>query len=283
MGREGSLLPFRSPRASGGIGRRAGFRFLCPKGRGGSTPPSPTDSGLFHSHPQPGSNVGLVISALVGLDPVEEPLIDHRPAQRGDRRDQRVGLEGSVPGRSPRQASIHASRTRGRTVVGDVLLERGHVEHRVSDAGVAPIEEHERMSVGTPVPRLKSPCTSVQGCQCIERREAVREARDERVERPKLRVIELRTDVRSCHQGVDEGREGSGAPVGKTRAEQVVDPIDPPSLQSHQGPDHRQEPILWCVPVVLAGDVARAARFSSPAPRRATAERAWGRRRRPAR
>jgi hypothetical protein len=32
----------RGPRASGGIGRRAGFRFLCPKGRGGSSPPSPT-------------------------------------------------------------------------------------------------------------------------------------------------------------------------------------------------------------------------------------------------
>src|SRR6188768_3286436 len=31
-------------RASGGIGRRAGFRFLCPRGRGGSTPPSPTRS-----------------------------------------------------------------------------------------------------------------------------------------------------------------------------------------------------------------------------------------------
>ena len=31
-----------STRASGGIGRRAGFRFLCPRGRGGSTPPSPT-------------------------------------------------------------------------------------------------------------------------------------------------------------------------------------------------------------------------------------------------
>jgi len=30
-------------RASGGIGRRAGFRFLCPQGRGGSSPPSPTD------------------------------------------------------------------------------------------------------------------------------------------------------------------------------------------------------------------------------------------------
>ncbi len=29
-------------RASGGIGRRAGFRFLCPKGCGGSSPPSPT-------------------------------------------------------------------------------------------------------------------------------------------------------------------------------------------------------------------------------------------------
>jgi hypothetical protein len=36
----------RPPRASGGIGRRAGFRFLCPKGRGGSTPPSPTTSDL---------------------------------------------------------------------------------------------------------------------------------------------------------------------------------------------------------------------------------------------
>ena len=32
----------RFPRASGGIGRRAGFRFLCPKGCGGSSPPSPT-------------------------------------------------------------------------------------------------------------------------------------------------------------------------------------------------------------------------------------------------
>lgn len=29
--------------AGGGIGRRAGFRFQCPKGRGGSTPPSRTD------------------------------------------------------------------------------------------------------------------------------------------------------------------------------------------------------------------------------------------------
>lgn len=31
------------PCAGGGIGRRAGFRFQCPKGRGGSTPPSRTD------------------------------------------------------------------------------------------------------------------------------------------------------------------------------------------------------------------------------------------------
>ena len=39
-------LPF--PRASGGIGRRAGFRCQCPKGRGGSSPPSRTQrSGGF--------------------------------------------------------------------------------------------------------------------------------------------------------------------------------------------------------------------------------------------
>ena len=38
-------------RASGGIGRRAGFRFLCPQGRGGSSPPSRTcllDTGSAH-------------------------------------------------------------------------------------------------------------------------------------------------------------------------------------------------------------------------------------------
>ena len=36
------------PRASGGIGRRAGFRCQCPKGRGGSSPPSRTQrSGGF--------------------------------------------------------------------------------------------------------------------------------------------------------------------------------------------------------------------------------------------
>ncbi len=39
------------PCAGGGIGRRAGFRFQCPKGRGGSTPPSRThlgDTGGVH-------------------------------------------------------------------------------------------------------------------------------------------------------------------------------------------------------------------------------------------
>src|SRR6202051_3352182 len=36
-------------RASGGIGRRAGFRFLCPKGCGGSSPPSPTQGSRQNS------------------------------------------------------------------------------------------------------------------------------------------------------------------------------------------------------------------------------------------
>ena len=40
--RRGSASLIVSTRASGGIGRRAGFRFLCPKGCGGSSPPSPT-------------------------------------------------------------------------------------------------------------------------------------------------------------------------------------------------------------------------------------------------
>src|SRR4051812_10723664 len=47
-----AIVAFLVTRASGGIGRRAGFRFQCPKGRGGSSPPSPTHSP--HSlHPTP--------------------------------------------------------------------------------------------------------------------------------------------------------------------------------------------------------------------------------------
>ncbi len=40
-----TVLIFPGTRASGGIGRRARFRSVCPKGRGGSTPPSRTRSG----------------------------------------------------------------------------------------------------------------------------------------------------------------------------------------------------------------------------------------------
>ena len=36
------MYPRNASRASGGIGRRARFRSVCPKGRGGSTPPSRT-------------------------------------------------------------------------------------------------------------------------------------------------------------------------------------------------------------------------------------------------
>ena len=39
---EGCATVSTPTRASGGIGRRAGFRCLCPSGRGGSSPPSPT-------------------------------------------------------------------------------------------------------------------------------------------------------------------------------------------------------------------------------------------------
>ena len=39
---QGAARVMGPTRASGGIGRRAGFRFLCPKGCGGSSPPSPT-------------------------------------------------------------------------------------------------------------------------------------------------------------------------------------------------------------------------------------------------
>ncbi len=45
IGETGGTLP-DAARASGGIGRRAGFRFLCPQGREGSSPSSRTHLSL---------------------------------------------------------------------------------------------------------------------------------------------------------------------------------------------------------------------------------------------
>lgn len=53
--------PRQHPCAGGGIGRRAGFRFQCPKGRGGSTPPrAPCGAGL-HQDESPGGGPLLVV------------------------------------------------------------------------------------------------------------------------------------------------------------------------------------------------------------------------------
>ena len=48
-----------STRASGGIGRRAGFRFLCPKGREGSSPSSRTARTRAARLPPGGSPAGV--------------------------------------------------------------------------------------------------------------------------------------------------------------------------------------------------------------------------------
>src|SRR5579862_4246911 len=59
-------------RASGGIGRRAGFRFLCPQGRGGSSPPSPTHCGVArhrgHVSRDIADTLGLRLIDLLGVD-----------------------------------------------------------------------------------------------------------------------------------------------------------------------------------------------------------------------
>jgi hypothetical protein len=67
---------WRVARASGGIGRRAGFRFLCPKGCGGSSPPSPTrpdqpmTNGSTHRIPSDWVNSGRQVTiGDDGLDP----------------------------------------------------------------------------------------------------------------------------------------------------------------------------------------------------------------------
>ena len=68
----------------------------------------------------------------------------------------------------------------------------------MSDAGVAPVEEHERVSVETPVAPVEVSVDERLGDAAgIERRETVREAPGERVERPELAVRELLADVRS--------------------------------------------------------------------------------------
>ena len=72
--------PRHSTRASGGIGRRAGFRCLCPKGCGGSSPPSPTNHRLTEvpngtrSTRRQGGCSAVRVSALAGPEShVERP------------------------------------------------------------------------------------------------------------------------------------------------------------------------------------------------------------------
>src|SRR5690606_23139374 len=50
-------------RASGGIGRRAGFRCQCPYGRGGSSPPSRTDGPELRHGSRTGRGSGLFVCA----------------------------------------------------------------------------------------------------------------------------------------------------------------------------------------------------------------------------
>src|SRR5918993_1266945 len=74
----------RSPsptRASGGIGRRAGFRCQCPKGRGGSTPPSRTAKA--RRSPERGFDGPFPCGTGAGSDPVE---------RRGQREDDLLGI-----------------------------------------------------------------------------------------------------------------------------------------------------------------------------------------------
>lgn len=76
-------------RASGGIGRRAGFRCQCPKGRGGSTPPSRTIGGLLQSPrlcravsrsptvPTKRSPFGVAFSGVSGRDQFHEESLQY--------------------------------------------------------------------------------------------------------------------------------------------------------------------------------------------------------------
>ena len=105
-------------RASGGIGRRAGFRFLCPKGCGGSSPPSPTlrwarvhfDAAAATSCRTPGSCAPAVLAQSGRGDPwsgAGRPTYDAAPPTVGPGRGEvcyptdisraRVGSPGTVP------------------------------------------------------------------------------------------------------------------------------------------------------------------------------------------
>jgi hypothetical protein len=91
----------RKPRASGGIGRRAGFRFQCPKGREGSSPSSRT------TQIEPAAGPATTATCVIGRG---GPL--GRLCRCSDPRPRAAATgAGSVPLRTRRSASISASAT----------------------------------------------------------------------------------------------------------------------------------------------------------------------------
>src|SRR3954464_7030060 len=81
---------------------------------------------------EPVRNVGSVIPPLARLDPIEEPLVDDSTAKGCDRRDQRFRGAGIGAGPLPFPRVDPCLSYAGPDVVGHVLLERGHVEHRMA-------------------------------------------------------------------------------------------------------------------------------------------------------
>jgi hypothetical protein len=134
--------------ASGGIGRRAGFRFLCPKGCGGSSPPSPTQGGLDYgaltsTEPhrneyrprQSGSVADLVIAAIAPAR-VRGRDLAHRPRYKFE--PGRARVRGS-----PKPGELSPQVVRGGSDVGPPVTAAGR---HVSSAFVSVAQEAIRPS-----------------------------------------------------------------------------------------------------------------------------------------
>ncbi len=129
--------------------------------------------------------------------------------------------------------------------------ERGEIEKRVSDANVAPIEDHRRVVRPPSVPRMEVAVHEGVGHAAgAELGEPVRKVTHESGEQ------RSESGWRSTFDDVDrEVHEALGSPVRCAERDGFVDAVDPGCLQGHECVDHCFQLRQLSVVAVVAGDV----------------------------
>jgi hypothetical protein len=182
---------------------------------------------------QPFRGVVAVVRLLPRFDRVEEDLVDQGLARAGDRGKKRSGPIGigAWDRRQPGDPPLAAYPIDG--VRRDPSEKRRHVEHRVPDPAIAPVEEDQRTRLTSDVAGVEVTVDDrVRETARLDRGEAPWQVRDERLELAAVVDCELvAATLDKCGQ---RGRQRRATPVGQADVKQLVRSAGPRSLERNQ-------------------------------------------------